>query len=130
MEVGFAGGQVLQKLETPRALCDCMAALVNGDLGTVPESAKPRDSLLPLYAVNDSEEGHKGRRPWLADVLKAMLKHAEVDAPLCAAQLVRAAPGLSDAQRHPCQICLWRQRKKDERTDSETQMKQLTVKQR
>lgn len=82
-EGAVAAGQVLQKLETPRVLCDCMAALVNGDLGTVPENAKPRDALLPLYAVNDRNESHKGRRPWLADVLKAMLKHAEVGALRC-----------------------------------------------
>jgi hypothetical protein len=69
---------VLQKLETPRAICDCMAALVHGDLQTVVPDAKPKDALLPLYAVNDRQESRVGRRPWLADVLKAILKHAEV----------------------------------------------------
>ena len=41
--------QVMRRLETPRAICDCMAALVQGDLASK-GSLQPNhaDNLLPL----------------------------------------------------------------------------------
>lgn len=41
--------QVFQSLESPRAVCDCMAALVQGDLGAKRSAELTHaDNLLPL----------------------------------------------------------------------------------
>ena len=45
----FSCSQVLLTLESSRAICDCMAALVQGDLGAKHSSdLSHADNLLPL----------------------------------------------------------------------------------
>ena len=57
-KVAAAGVEVMQRLDSPRAVCDCIAALVTGDL-IAPSTASSGSAqhLLPLLppASADSE---------------------------------------------------------------------------
>ena len=52
--VGQLTVQVMRRLESPRAICDSMAALVQGDLGARGASANPAELLLPLNPTGNS----------------------------------------------------------------------------
>ena len=79
-----AGVQVLMRLESTRAVCDCMAAIMSGDLlpkpsqaapasGT-PQPLTPSERLLPLSHPRASPGGHSPE--WVADLLVAVLQRA------------------------------------------------------
>ena len=68
----------MRRLELATSICDCMAALVSGDLqGSIPGdgSASPAEGLLPLFAAGESSAQHM---PWLAEILVALLQRAQV----------------------------------------------------
>ena len=79
-----AGIQVLTRLESTRAVCDCMAAIMSGDLipkpsqGAVadgsPQPLTPSERLLPLSHPRASPGSHSPE--WVADLLVAVLQRA------------------------------------------------------
>ena len=79
-----AGVQVLMRLESTRAVCDCMAAIMSGDLipkpsqtapaGATPQPLTPSERLLPLSHPRASPGGHSPE--WVADLLVAVLQRA------------------------------------------------------
>ena len=79
-----AGVQVLMRLESTRAVCDCMAAIMSGDLipkpsqaapaGDTPQPLTPSERLLPLSHPRASPGGHSPE--WVADLLVAVLQRA------------------------------------------------------
>lgn len=79
-----AGIQVLTRLESTRAVCDCMAAIMSGDLipkpsqGATadgsPQPLTPSERLLPLSHPRASPGSHSPE--WVADLLVAVLQRA------------------------------------------------------
>ena len=79
-----AGVQVLTRLESTRAVCDCMAAIMSGDLipkpsqgasaGASPPPLTPSERLLPLSHPRASPGSHSPE--WVADLLVAVLQRA------------------------------------------------------
>ena len=68
--------QLLKRLDSPAAVCQCMEALVHGDLDLPQDGGHSRaDALLPLYIPY---EATSERRLWLADLLVALLQRAQV----------------------------------------------------
>ncbi|KAL3158886.1 hypothetical protein ABBQ32_011601 [Trebouxia sp. C0010 RCD-2024] len=99
-----AGVQVLMRLDSTRAVCDCMAAIMSGDLipkpaqGTPASSASqpltPSERLLPLSHPRASPGSHGPE--WVADLLVAVLQRA---GELGLSQMaVLATDGLSGAE--------------------------------
>ncbi|KAK9814288.1 hypothetical protein WJX72_003466 [[Myrmecia] bisecta] len=75
MKVAAAGVEVLRRLDSPRAICDCMRALVNGDLAGKAGADDIASKLLPLYPPN-YQPGQE-MQGWLADVVVALLQRAQ-----------------------------------------------------
>ena len=79
-----AGVQVLSRLESTRAVCDCMAAIMSGDLipkpsqgapaGSSPQPLPPSERLLPLSPPSASPGSNQPE--WVADLLVAVLQRA------------------------------------------------------
>ena len=79
-----AGVQVLTRLESTRAVCDCMAAIMSGDLipkpkegtaaGGSPQPLTPSERLLPLSHPQASPGSQSPE--WVADLLVAVLQRA------------------------------------------------------
>ena len=79
-----AGVQVLMRLDSTRAVCDCMAAIMSGDLipkpaqgtpsGSTPPPLTPSERLLPLSHPRASPGSHGPE--WVADLLVAVLQRA------------------------------------------------------
>ena len=79
-----AAVQVLARLESSRAVCDCMAAIMSGDLipkpkpgageGDSPQPLTPSDRLLPLSHPRASPGTQSPE--WVADLLVAVLQRA------------------------------------------------------
>ena len=68
----------MRRLELASSVCDCLAALVSGDLqSSIPGdgSASPAEALLPLFAAGETSAQHM---PWLAEILVALLQRAQV----------------------------------------------------
>ncbi len=79
-----AAVQVLSRLESTRAVCDCMAAIMSGDLipkpkgggvaGDSPQPLTPSERLLPLSHPRASPGSQSPE--WVADLLVAVLQRA------------------------------------------------------
>ena len=79
-----AAVQVLSRLESTRAVCDCMAAIMSGDLipkpkgggaaGGSPQPLTPSERLLPLSHPRASPGSQSPE--WVADLLVAVLQRA------------------------------------------------------
>ena len=78
-----AGVQVLTRLESTRAVCDCMAAIMSGDLipkpkegndSSSPQHLTPSERLLPLSHPRASPGTQSPE--WVADLLVAVLQRA------------------------------------------------------
>ncbi|KAK9847109.1 hypothetical protein WJX84_012013 [Apatococcus fuscideae] len=77
-KVAAAGVEVMQRLDSPRAVCDCIAALVSGDLinpsssaaGQAPGSANHLLPLLPPTSANRE-------MPWLGSIIAELLTRAQ-----------------------------------------------------
>ncbi len=79
-----AGVQVLGRLESTRAVCDCMAAIMSGDLipkpkqganaDGSPQPLNPSERLLPLSHPRASPGSQSPE--WVADLLVAVLQRA------------------------------------------------------
>jgi hypothetical protein len=91
-------------LHSPDAVADCLAAVLAGDLDGAPlMDIQPDAVLMPLYAPGAN--AHDTQRPWLVDVLTALLQRAaeldllpatvpEEDAAAAAATWRRQMPAL------------------------------------
>ena len=82
-----AGVEVLRHLDSTRAVCDCMAAIMSGDLIPKPREGSqgddgapllltPTERLLPLSHPRVSLGSQ--RPEWVADLLVAVLQRAGV----------------------------------------------------
>ncbi|EFN58497.1 expressed protein [Chlorella variabilis] len=93
-----AAAEVLRRLHSPRAVADCLAAAVGGDLDGAPLLASQPDAvLMPLFAPGAT--AHDTQRPWLADVLTALLQRgAELD----------LLPGAAAPEREAAAAAAWR----------------------
>ena len=80
-----AGVEVLRHLDSTRAVCDCMAAIMSGDLIPKPKEGSqgeeggtpmltPTERLLPLSHPRVSPGSQKPE--WVADLLVAVLQRA------------------------------------------------------
>ena len=80
-----AGVEVLRHLDSTRAVCDCMAAIMSGDLIPKPKEGPqgedggpalltPSERLLPLSHPRVSPGSQ--RPEWVADLLVAVLQRA------------------------------------------------------
>lgn len=79
--VAAAAASVARRLPTPALLCDALDALSKGTLGErAAAAASPADALLPLLPPSSDDEEVAAAttvRPWLSDVLCAILLRAQ-----------------------------------------------------
>lgn len=113
-----AAVQVVSRLESTRAVCDCMAAIMSGDLIPKPkDGGAAEDSLQPLtpserlLPLSHPQASPGSQSPeWVADLLVAILQRAgrtySCTASSCCVAPIACAPADTACQTELCSCCI------------------------